>query len=47
MINVYTKLRVTLLQHLEHKQRGLMAGNNNVCKTIRQEMYAAYYDIKC
>ena len=32
--------------NLEYKPRGLMA-ENNVCKTIRQELYAVVYNIKC
>ena len=32
--------------NLEYKPRGLIA-ENNVCKTIRQELYAVVYNIKC
>ena len=32
--------------NLEYKPRGLMA-ENNVCKMIRQELYAVVYNIKC
>ena len=33
--------------NLEYKPRGLMTENNIVSKTIKQEVYAVYYDIKC
>ena len=32
--------------NLGYKSRGLMA-ENNVCKTIRQEIHAVYYDKIC
>ena len=47
MINVYRKVRVNSSPtNLLYKPLGFMA-ENNVCKTIRQETYAVYYDIKC
>ena len=33
--------------NLECKARGFMTESNNVCKTIRQEIYTVYYNIKC
>ena len=46
MINVYRKLRVSLLQQIFNTPIYTM-WKNDVCKTIRQEIYAVYYDIKC
>ena len=33
-------------ENLECNPRGIIA-ENNVCKTMRQEIYDAFYDIKC
>ena len=47
MINVYTKLCVSSPRNLEYKPCVLMAENSNVCKNLKKEMHAFYYDVKC
>ena len=38
--------RNTSPTNLEYKPREIMAENNTVCKTVRQKIYAVFYNIK-